>query len=208
MKIAVIGANGKSGQLLVKEAIARGHEVTAIVRSANKSLAEKVLQRDALKLSRKELLEFDVVINAFGAWTTETLHDHSRLAEHLIHILAGSSVHLLIVGGAGSLYLDESRSLTLMEIPDFPEAYLPVAKATGDALAIYRQAKNVEWTYLSPAADFVADGERTGQYYLAGEVFQVNTEGQSRISYADYALAMLDLVEKGEPRQARVSVYS
>ena len=82
MKIAIIAANGKSGQLIAKEAVARGHQVTAIVRSENQSAAQEVLQKDAFALTKEDLAGFDVVVNAFGAWTPETLPDHARLAEH------------------------------------------------------------------------------------------------------------------------------
>lgn len=75
MKIAIIAANGKSGQTIAKEAVERGHKVTAIVRSENKSVAQEVLQKDAFDLTKEDLAGFDVVVNAFGAWTPETLWD-------------------------------------------------------------------------------------------------------------------------------------
>lgn len=208
MKIAVIAANGKSGQLIVKEAVERGHQVTAIVRSENKSLAQEVLAKDAFALTKEDLAGFDVVVNAFGAWTPESLPDHARLAEHLVELLAGTAVRLFIVGGAGSLYLDDSQTVMVKDAPDFPADYLPVAEAMGAGLAVYRQARTVAWTYISPAADFVADGEKTGRYEVAGEVFQVNAQGESYISYADYALAVLDIAEKDQYQQERISVFS
>ena len=206
MKIAIIAANGKSGQLISKEAVARGHQVTAIVRSENQSVAQEVLQKDAFSLTREDLAAFDVVVNAFGAWTPETLPDHARLAEHLVSLLADSPVRLLIVGGAGSLYLDESQTAMVKDTPDFPADYLPIAEAMGAGLAIYRQATAVNWTYISPAADFDAQGQKTGAYKLAGEVFQVNAQGESYISYADFALALVDEIEENRFNQKRISV--
>lgn len=206
MKIAIIAANGQAGQVLTQEAVERGHQVTAIVRSENKSQAQEVIQKDALALTKEDLAGFDVVVNAFGAWTSETLPDHSRLASHLTDLLAGTSTRLLIVGGAGSLFLDETGQLALKDSPDFPAEYLPIAEAMGEGLAIYRQAQDVNWLYLSPAADFDATGEKTGVYTLAGEVFQVNEKGESYISYRDYALALLDLAENFEHNQVRLSV--
>ncbi|HGF1449447.1 TPA: NAD(P)-dependent oxidoreductase [Streptococcus suis] len=206
MKIAIIAANGQAGQAIAKEAVERGHQVTAVVRSENKSAAQEVIQKDAFALSKEDLAGFDVVVNAFGAWTSETLPDHSRLASHLTDLLAGTSTRLLIVGGAGSLFLDETGQLALKDSPDFPAEYLPIAEAMGEGLAIYRQAQDVNWLYLSPAADFDATGEKTGVYTLAGEVFQVNAKGESYISYRDYALALLDLAENSEHNQVRLSV--
>ncbi|HEM3725072.1 TPA: NAD(P)-dependent oxidoreductase [Streptococcus suis] len=208
MKIAIIAANGQAGQAIAKEAVERGHQVTAIVRSENKSAAQDAIQKDALDLTKEDLAGFDVVVNAFGAWTPETLPDHSRLAEHLATILADSPTRLLIVGGAGSLYLDDSLTLMLQDAPDFPTEYLLVAEATGKGLERYRQASAVNWTYISPAADFDAEGPKTGVYTLAGEVFQVNAQGQSYISYADYAVAVVDIAEKGGYKQERISVFA
>ncbi len=208
MKIAIIAANGKSGQVIAKEAVSRGHQVTAIVRSENKSAAQEVLQKDAFALTKEDLAGFDVVVNAFGAWTPETLPDHARLAEHLVNLLADTPVRLLIVGGAGSLYLDDSQTSMLKDSPDFPAEYLPIAEAMGVGLERYRQAPALNWTYLSPAADFDAQGPRTGTYTLAGEVFQVNAQGDSYISYTDFALALIDIAEKGGYKQERISVFA
>ncbi len=83
-----------------------------------------------------------------------------RLAEHLATILAGSPTRLLVVGGAGSLYLDESQTAMLKDTPDFPADYLPIAEAMGAGLDLYRQATAVNWTYISPAADFDAEGQK------------------------------------------------
>ncbi|HEM3576475.1 TPA: NAD(P)-dependent oxidoreductase [Streptococcus suis] len=208
MKIAIIAANGQAGQAIANEAVERGHQVTAIVRSENKSAAQEAIQKDALDLTKEDLAGLDVVVNAFGAWTPETLPDHSRLAEHLATILADSPTRLLVVGGAGSLYLDESQTVMLKDTPDFPAEYLPIAEAMGAGLAIYRQATAVNWTYISPAADFDAEGPKSGTYTLAGEVFQVNAQGQSYISYADYAVALVDIAEKGGYKQERISVFA
>lgn len=208
MKLAIIAANGQAGQAIAKEAVERGHQVTALVRSENKSLAQEAILKDALSLTREDLADFDVIINAFGAWTPDTLPDHARLASHLTELLAGSPSRLVIVGGAGSLYLDQSQTLMLKDAPDFPTDYLPIADAMGAGLAIYRQATDVNWLYLSPAADFVADGPKTGRYTLAGEVFEVNAQGDSQISYADYALALMALVEQDGHQQKRLSVFS
>ncbi|HEL1639509.1 TPA: NAD(P)-dependent oxidoreductase [Streptococcus suis] len=208
MKIAIIAANGQAGQTIAKEAVERGHQVTAIVRSENKSVAQEVIQKDAFALTKEDLAGFDVVVNAFGAWTPETLPDHARLAEHLATILAGSPTRLLVVGGAGSLYLDESQTAMLKDTPDFPAEYLPIAEAMGAGLDLYRQATAVNWTYISPAADFDAEGQKAGAYTLAGEVFQVNAQGESYISYVDYAVALVDIAEKGGYQQERISVFA
>lgn len=208
MKIAVVGANGKAGQWIVNEALERGVEVTAVMRREQPSLAQHVLIKDLFALTRADLAGFDVVIDAFGTWAPESLSTHTTSLMHLCDCLSGTSTRLLVVGGAGSLYLDEEHSLQLMDAPDFPESYKPIAQAMGNALTALRQRDDVDWTYVSPAADFQADGKRTGQYQLCGERFTLNAQGQSVISYADYAIAMLDEALHGNHRHERISVLS
>ncbi len=196
MKIAVVCANGKAGRLIVKEAVERGHEVTAIARGENKTVAQNALVKDLFDLTADDLAGFDAVIDAFGAWTPETLPQHSISLEHLCDILSGSDARLLVVGGAGSLYVDPEHTATVSEGPAFPEAFKPLAAAMARALDELRERADVRWTYVSPAADFQADGERTGAYILAGEELRANGAGESVISYADYAIAMVDEAER------------
>ena len=206
MKIAVLAANGKLGSLIVKEAVERGNDVTAIVREENKTVAKKSIKKDILDLTKNDLKDYDVVITAFGAWTEETLPLHKTTVEHLSNILANKNTRLLVVGGAGSLYTDESFKTQLFTTPDFPVDYFPIASNQAKGLDVLRSRKDVKWTYVSPAAEFEFDWERKGEYQLAGEVFTVNAQGKSEISYADYAIAMIDEAEKGKHINQRISV--
>ena len=95
-----------------------------------------------------------------------------------------------------------------MDGADFPDVFKPLAKAQGKALDELRKRNDVKWTFLSPAGDFQADGERTGKYILAGEELTLNSKGESVISYADYAIAMVDEVTKGNHIQQRISVVA
>lgn len=208
MKIAVICANGKAGKLIVKEAVNRGLDVTAVVRGENQTAAQKVLQKDLFDLTADDLKDFDVVIDAFGAWTEETLPQHSTSLAHLCDALSGSGTRLLVVGGAGSLYVDKEHTAVLSDGPDFPAEYLPLAKAQGKALEELRKRTDVTWTFISPAADFRADGERTGKYILGGEELTLNAKGESVISYADYAIAMVDEAVNGSHIRQRISVVA
>ena len=206
MKIAVLAANGKLGSLIVKEAVERGNDVTAIVREENKTVTKKSIKKDILDLTENDLKDFDVVITAFGAWTEDTLPLHKTTVEHLSNILANKNTRLLVVGGAGSLYTDESFKTQLFTTPDFPVDYFPIASNQAKGLDVLRSRKDVKWTYVSPAAEFEFDWERKGEYQLAGEVFTVNAQGKSKISYADYAIAMIDEAEKGKHINQRISV--
>ncbi|HIZ80194.1 MAG TPA: NAD(P)-dependent oxidoreductase [Candidatus Lachnoclostridium stercorigallinarum] len=206
MKIAVVCANGKEGKLLVQEAVDRGLDVTAVVRGENRSAAEKVLNKDLFQLTAEDLKEFDVVIDAFGAWTEDALPQHSTSLKHLCDILSGTKTRLLVVGGAGSLYVNPEHTACVADGPDFPDVFKPLAAAMAKALSELRKRSDVQWTYISPAADFQAEGEKTGSYILGGEEFTVNSRGESIISYADYAAAMIDEALKGNHIQQRISV--
>ena len=206
MKIAVICANGKAGKLIVKEAVSRGLDVTAVVRGENATAAQKALKKDLFDLTADDLKGFDAVIDAFGAWTEETLPLHSTSLKHLCDILSGTEIRLLIVGGAGSLYVNPEHTVCVADDPDFPDSFKPLASAMAKALSELRERKDVKWTYISPAGDFQAEGERTGKYILGGEELTLNSGGESIISYADYAIAMVDEAVNGNNIQKRISV--
>ena len=113
-----------------------------------------------------------------------------------------------MVGGAGSLYTNPEHTAQLMDGADFPEMFKPLASSMGKALQELRTRTDVKWTYISPAGDFQADGIRTGSYQLGGEELLLNAAGESVISYADYAIAMVDEAVNGTHIQQRISVVS
>ncbi|MDD7377890.1 MAG: NAD(P)-dependent oxidoreductase [Lachnospiraceae bacterium] len=206
MKIAVVCANGKAGKLITKEAVDRGLDVTAIVRGENKSVAPHSVSKDIFEITREDLKDFDVVVDAFGAWTEDVLPLHSKSLKVLCDALSGTNTRLLVVGGAGSLYVNPEHTVTVSDGSDFPPQFLPLARAQGKALTELRERTDVKWTFVSPAADFQAEGERTGKYILAGEELTLNDKGESIISYADYAIAMVDEITNGNHIQERISV--
>lgn len=206
MKIAVVCANGNAGRLIVEEAVRRGLDVTAVVRGENRSAAKRSIQKDLFDLTASDLEGFDVVVDAFAAWTPETLPQHSASLKHLCDTLSGRNTRLLVVGGAGSLYVNADHTAQLMDGAGFPDAFKPLASSMGKALEELRARDDVRWTYISPAADFQAEGPRTGKYILGGEELTLNSRGESVISYADYAVAMVDEAVKGDHIRQRISV--
>jgi putative NADH-flavin reductase len=205
-KIAVVAANGKEGRLVVEEALNRGMDVTAFVRSANKTKATKVVQKDIMDLTKEDLAGFDAVVDAFGAWRENEFPLHTTTSQHLCDILSRTDTRLLIVGGAGSLYTNPEHTQQVMNGPDFPDEFKPMAAAQAKELEELRKRNDVKWTFISPAGDFQPEGERTGQYILGGEELTLNDKGESIISYADYAVAMVDEIAKGDHIQQRISV--
>lgn len=206
MRIAVICANGKAGKLIVKEAVERGLDVTAVAKNKNQTVASNFIEKDLFDLTREDLKGFDAVIDAFGAWTEETLPLHSTSLQKLCDLVSNTDTRLLVVGGAGSLYVNPEHTLCVSDGADFPDIFKPLATAMAKALTELRQRNDVRWTYISPAGDFQAEGERTGEYILAGEELTLNGKGESIISYADYAVAMVDEITKGNHIQERISV--
>ncbi|HAL08627.1 MAG TPA: NADH-flavin reductase [Staphylococcus sp.] len=208
MKIGVIAANGKSGKLITEEAVNRGLDVTAIVRKENKTVAPQSIIKDIFDLTTEDLAPFDVVVDAFGEFREDKLYLHQDTIQHLSDILAHTNTRLIVVGGAGSLYVDDQLETQLYNTADFPEAFKPLATSQGKALDELRKRDDVRWTFISPAAEFIADGKRTGDYILAGEQFTLNSKGESKISYADYAIALIDEATEGTHIQERISVVS
>lgn len=206
MKLAVVCANGRVGKLIVKEATERGLDVTAFALGENETVATKYIEKDLFDLMKEDLNGFDVVVTAFGAWQKDVLPQHVSSLMYLCDLLSNTDVRLCVVGGAGSLYVNKEHTIQVMDGPDFPGVFKPLAKAQGEALEELRRRKDVKWTFLSPAGDFQVEGKRTGEYILGGEELILNDKGESIISYADYAIAMVDEVTKGDHIQERISV--
>ena len=203
MKVAIIGANGKSGSNLVQEALKQGHDVTAIVRNKEyKNGDVKVVYKDIFELTKTDLAGFDAVISAFAAWTPETFPLHKKVAKHLADELSGTKTRLLVIGGAGTLYVDDKGTMA-MDTPDFPPEYMGVARATAESFFELKDRSDVLWTYVSPAGDYDANGARTGKYVLGGDNLILNSKNESYISYADLALAVIDELKNGAFVQKR-----
>ena len=203
MKVAIIGANGKSGSNLVQEALKQGYDVTAIVRNKEyKNGDVKVVYKDVFELSKADLGGFDAVISAFAAWTPETFPLHKKVAKHLADALGGTKMRLLVIGGAGTLYVDDKGTMA-MDTPDFPPEYMGVAKATAESFFELKGRTDVLWTYVSPAGEYDDQGACTGKYVLGGDHVILNSQNESYISYADLALAVIDELKNGAFVQKR-----
>ncbi|NGZ76036.1 NAD(P)-dependent oxidoreductase [Saccharibacillus alkalitolerans] len=208
MKIAVIGATGKAGSLIVQEAKTRGHEVTAIVRDASKFKEEGVssVQKDVMNLTAEDVQGFDAVVNAINMPMGQE-SGHVEAGRKLIEAFKGApETRLIVVGGAGSLFVDEAKTTRLIDTPDFPDEYKPTASNQGQNLKDLQASEGLKWTFVSPAAFFDDQGGRTGSYQAAGDVLTTNAAGDSYISYADYAIAIVDEIESAKHVNERFSV--
>lgn len=208
MKVAIIGASGKAGKLIMNEALERGYDVTAIVRNKSKIDNTKVniIEKDLFSLTKDDIKGFDVLVSAFGVWEEKELDKHSLSMEYLCKILSNTNIRLIVVGGAGSLYIDKNKKL--MDSENFQEIFKPLANNMSKAFDILRNKKDVVWTYISPSADFSADGERTGEYNIGHDELCFNSKGESYISYADYAIALVDEIGNKKYLNQRITVVS
>ena len=210
MKIAIIAANGKAGKLIMNEALARGLDATATVRDKTKinNPNVKIIEKDLFDLTKDDLKEFDTVVSAFGVWEEKELDKHSLAMEHLCKILANTNIRLMVIGGAGSLYVNKEHTMTLKDTTDFPDIFMGVAVSSIKAYDILKSKKDILWTYVSPSADFQADGKRTGEYNIGHNELLFNSKGESSISYADYAIAFVDEIQNKKYLNQRITFCS
>lgn len=200
-KIAIIGATGRVGSQLLEEALRRGHSVTAIARNTSSlagrtDLVSKSLDVNDSQAYAQAIAGHDVVISSthFTTVSARTAIDPVKQA---------AVPRLLVVGGAGSLLV--APGVRLIDTPDFPDLYKTEAAAGAAFLGVLRQEKTLDWTFVSPSALFF-DGERTGTFRLGKEDLLIAADGNSSISFADYAIAMLDEVERPAHSRQRFTV--
>ena len=210
MKIAIIGATGFLGSNLVKEATNRGLEVTAIARNTDK-ITDKNVRKVAVDVNKvKELSEVlkghDAVISAYNAgWTNPNIYDDFIEGSKSIQQAVKKSgvERLIVIGGAGSLYVDDK--LQLIDTPEFPADYKPGASAARDYLNILKEEKDLDWAFFSPAIEMnagVTTG-RTGKYRLGKDNPVFDKNNVSTLSGEDVAVVLLDEVEHPKHHQER-----
>lgn len=211
MKIALIGASGFVGSAVLKEALDRGYEVTAIVRHP-----EKLQSQPKLHPQKGDIYNVDevarliaghgAVISAFSPVKTDPDigKTHVQGIKILITAMKQAGIkRLLVVGGAGSL--EAKPGLRVIDTPDFPDQWKGTARATADVLQLLQREHDLEWSYLSPSA-MLQPGARTGKFRLGMDQLLVDANGQSRISTQDYAVAMIDEVERPAHIRQRFTV--
>src|SRR5450830_1702150 len=186
-KIAIIGATGRAGSQLLEEALRRGHSVTAIARNT-----DKLAVRPGVSVKQVDALDAEALQQAISG------------SDVVIGPVKKAAVkRLLVVGGAGSLRLPGGTRV--IDSEGFPEAYKAEASAGATFLDALRQEQELDWTFLSPSAEFV-ETERTGTFRLGQDDLLVSSEGRSWISFADFAIAMIDEVETPKHSRQRFTV--
>ena len=210
MNIALIGASGFIGSALRTEALARGHQVTALVTHPAKLAATSGLTvvkadvNDTAALANR-LKGFDAVLSAFSGHAQANTFDYYLAGfKSIVAALKQAGVpRLLVVGGAGSLYV--APGLQLLDTPQFQAEYKPTAEGARQALVLLQAEPTLNWTMLSPSA-VIAPGERTGQFRLGQDQLLADAQGNSHISVQDYAVAFIDELEKPAHQRQRFTV--
>ena len=211
MKLVLFGATGHIGGAILDEALARGHDVTAVVRDASRVtqhhpqlhiVVGDVAQPATWAAAAKGA---DAVIASLSARRSGQPDEVPAAAKTLLESLSAAKVkRLLWVGGAGSL--EVAPGLRVIDDPHFPAAWKPEAEAQAKALDIFRASNtDIDWTYVSPAA-LIEDGSRTGQYRVGGDTLLTDANGVSRITVPDYANALLDRLDKHDALRQRITV--
>jgi putative NADH-flavin reductase len=211
MKIALFGATGHIGQGILDEALSRGYDVVAVVRDPSR-LAQR---NDKLKVVTGDVAQpaswldavrgADAVVASLSARRDGHPDSLPANAGMLLDNLPKAGVkRLLWVGGAASL--EVAPGVRVIDDPNFPAEWKPEAEAQTKALDVFRASKaDVDWTYISPAA-VLQDGERSGKFRVGGDQLLVDAKGASRISVADYAVALLDRIEQRDALRQRITV--
>jgi putative NADH-flavin reductase len=209
MKVAVFGATGQIGSVVVNELLSRGHEVTAVVRDP----AQYTLTHDKLSVTTGDITDVASIASAVAGHdavvssiSSNKTGNHEIFRESPVNLIAGLKQagvsRLVVVGGAGSLEINGAR---LIDGPDFPADWFEGANAHADGLKIYRQENELEWTFFSPAI-MILPGERTGTFRLGNDSPVFDAEGKSEISIEDYAVALVDELENPQHIRARFTI--
>jgi putative NADH-flavin reductase len=207
MKVAIIGASGFIGSALLDEALNRGHQVTAIVRHPEKIKLDNpdltVKKGDITdEPSLAELIKGNEAV--ICAYKTDDKEASAKATHALIDAARKDGIkRVLLVNGAASLEVAPGQ--LLIDSPEFPAAWKNVAIATKEALDIIKAANDLDWTALSPAM-MIEPGPRTGKFRLGKDSVVFNEKGESKISNADYAVAMIDELEKPQHVKERFTL--
>lgn len=195
--VGVIGATGRVGGLVTAVAMQRGHRVTALVRDVSRLRAPvPAVERDARDLSRDDIADLDVLVNAFGVPVGREA-EHLDVTRHLVGLLEGTATRLIVVGSGGHLFTDEERTGRYWQTEMVDSPLRDGARTLEQVYRMLQASAAVRWTYLAPPMELVREGTPTGRYRAGTDVVLRDDRGLSRLHQADYASALVDEVEAG-----------
>lgn len=212
MKILILGATGDVGSAVTHEALARDHQVTAGARNKTRLAAlGKNVNAQVIDVAQKDpglsllFRSNDVIVSALRPVTGQEAQ-LVTMTKHILELARETGRPVFITGGAGPLKLGDGTDHTVLTAPGFlPDAVRPIAQACGEQDALLDNFPGADWVCLRPPAMLLKE-KRTGRYALGRDTLVKQADGQSRISYADFAVAMLDLIELRPASQQRLTV--
>jgi putative NADH-flavin reductase len=205
MNVVLYGATGKSGNRILHELVSRGHQVTAVARDISKLPSTVTAKQDDLSnvnTITSIIQGADAVVSAYGPPPDNTDALLSVTERQIAAVKKAGNIRLIVVGGAASL--EVAPGVTLLASGHLPAQWVPIATSHDKALKIL-QASDINWTYFSPAA-FFEPGERTGKFRLGRNQLIADSKSNSRISLEDYAIALVDELEKPAHERARFTI--
>ncbi|GEO68285.1 NAD(P)-dependent oxidoreductase [Levilactobacillus acidifarinae] len=201
MKLAIIGATGKTGRAVLDVALARHLDVTAIVRHADRlTVTVPTIEKDLFALTAMDLAPFDAVLCTFASGKKS---DYPRVNQHLVDCLTGTPTRLLVVGSGATLFLDEQRTKTVGDT--LPLIMRHSSREHLKARQVL-QTSGLNWTYVAPPMNYLPTGPATGTYQTGHDVLLADHNGDSSISYADMAVALVDELQHPQNERQLMTV--
>lgn len=210
MKIAVIGANGNLGSRVTRQALDRGHEVKGFFRSGDTPDERAGIVRKSLfDLTEADLVGCEVMISAFGSGFHADPALNLQAFRKYIELNEKTARHLIAIGGAGSLFSDETHSTYCYETPGYPDFLREISRNIKLGIDELKKTTEVNWTVVCPSSFLDLDGGFTGNYHIGTESHLLfNEAGESRVTYEDLASAMLDIAEENTCQRQQVTVLT
>lgn len=206
MKIAILGASGRLGNLFIKEGLKNKLDLTAIVRNDSKLETKEginLIVKDLMSLTKEDLQSFDIVISALGIWEVDKIEGYVNVHKHVLDLLANTNIRYIVVGGVGSLYVDKEHSHRLVEDASFPQEWVPVATGNSLAYDAITSRNDVLWTFFSPAYNFDENGSEAQEFIFGYDEVLYNKDNESYLSYIDGVKIVFDEIKNKNYIQKR-----
>lgn len=210
MKIAVIGANGNLGTRVTKQALDRGYEIKGFIYDGvSPDERAELVKKSLFDITKEDIKDCDVMISAYGSgFKADPALNHQAFLQY-IALNQNTDRHVIAIGGAGSLFTDETHKTYCYETPEHPEFLREISKNIKLGIDELKKTENVNWTVVCPSSFFDPEGALTGNYEIHTEEHLVfNEKGESRVTYNDLASAMIDIAEKDSYNRQQVSVLT
>ncbi len=208
MKIAIIGANGRLGTKVTEQALDRGMEVKGFIYDGEiPDERVQVVNKSLFDITKEDIADCDIMISAYGSGVhADPALNHQAFLKY-IELNDGTDRHLIAIGGAGSLFTDETHASYCYEAPDHPEVLKGISKNIKLGIDELKKVTNINWTVVCPSSFFDFEGALTKNYQVGTEGHLIfNEEGKSYVTYNDLAMAMLDIAEQNTYNQMQVTI--